>query len=402
MRLTKPFPALLFSLAFWVLGFSAARGQVHTRTIYARPTAVFSFDPVTNRPTAASVQALAAYADRWRTELGPGNITVVCLTRPEELGIGWHIYHTLADSMLLQHAMAEVGAVSPLPAVLSAEMAGGLPLDSVRGEQILVADSYRIGSEVASQRKFDKLYMTSRDFLPELAAEAFKVRAFFAQPIATLARSLSTRGCYFGPSAFSTLFHTFQRQATGAQLSLFAPPQFDATLDSGAVRIADVLRLFTHENALVTVRLTGAELDGFLEQIYGMSYFTIAGTQSDLVRTRVPYFLHDDLAGARYRVDLSQRSGRRVTIYYVGDGAFSEKTAYTLALSSFRAADLKRKYPHLVVRMVEPDYRLALIRWLMARGPESPLNPVAPDNYSLAPERWVSVIAARERRAIFE
>ena len=181
-------------------------------------------------------------------------------------------------------------------------------------------------------------------------------------------------------------------------MSFFAPPVLDATLSAGEVCLGDVLRLFRYDNALVTARITGKQLDEWLEKIFGMRFFRIEGPESDLVRLKVPYYLHDDVAGIRFRVNLTARYGHRVTVYEDEQGEpFDPQKSYTVVLNSFRARDLQQM--GVRVDTVAADYRLALARWLV-QHPE--LRPRARDNWSAGPERWVRSIAERERRTIFE
>ena len=172
----------------------------------------------------------------------------------------------------------------------------------------------------------------------------------------------------------------------------------EATLSAGEVCLGDGLRLFRYDNALVTARITGKQLDEWLEKIFGMRFFRIEGPESDLVRLKVPYYLHDDVAGIRFRVNLTARYGHRVTVYENERGEpFDPQKSYTVVLNSFRARDLQQM--GVRVDTVAADYRLALARWLV-QHPE--LRPRARDNWSAGPERWVRSIAERERRTIFE
>ena len=106
----------------------------------------------------------------------------------------------------------------------------------------------------------------------------------------------------------------------------------------------------------------------------------------------------DDVAGIRFRVNLTARYGHRVTVYENEQGEpFDPQKSYTVVLNSFRARDLQQM--GVRIDTVAADYRLALARWLV-QHPE--LRPRARDNWSAGPERWVRSIAERERRIIFE
>lgn len=392
---------------FLFLLISGAGAQEHRRLIVTPgDTPVVATDPLTGRYRAGSLAAVAAFADEWRAELGAGNLflTDVPVRAP---GLGDRIYTLLADSTLRGRMMRAAGYVADgeRDSVLALFGVTRSALDSLDETEWLVADRYAVDGHVAMRVKrqdFSEIRPLRR-FEEQFAADAGRMRRFFLDPVTELDTAITTRDAFFGPSAFADLFHRFhfdaaRSAAREAEVSFFAPPAMDATLPKGSLCLEDVLRLFRFDNQLVTVRLSGRQLEEFMEKVFGMRFFRIAGPQSDLVRLKVPYYLYDDVAGIRFRVDLTARSGRRVTIYETERGGkFDPERMYTVALSSFRARDLTEM--GLRPEVVAEDYRLALARWLLAHPH---LSPRARDNWSAGPERWVRTIAERERRTIFK
>lgn len=390
---------LVFLLFTFVSGVAA---QEHTRLIVTFGDAgIVPFDPLTNRYRAGSLSAAAAFADRWRAELGAGNVFLADVPA-RELPLGDRVYLALADSTLRGRILREAGYVSAAGRDSVLALFGVTPeADSPGDTEWLVVDRYDVDGHVAvrSKRQDFREVRPSGRFGERFAEDEKGVRRFFLEPVAELDTTVTTRDGFFGPSAFAELFHRFQLDvAEGADVSFFAPPAMDAALPAGPLCLGDVLRLFRFDNRLVTVRMTGRQLKEWMEKVFGMRYFRIEGVQSDLVRTRVPYYLHDDVAGVRFRVDLTARYNHRVTIYETERGEkFDPERIYTVVLNSFRARDLEEK--GLKPETVAEDYRLALARWL-SEHPQ--LKPRARDNWSAGPERWVKAIAQRERRTIFE
>ncbi|WP_298063314.1 5'-nucleotidase [uncultured Rikenella sp.] len=390
----------LFFLFLQVFGAGA---QEHQRLVVTPGNSpLFAADPLTNRYREGSLAAVAAFAEAWRTELGEKNLFLVDMP-VRELSLGDRVYAALADSTLRSRVMLAVGYV-PEGEKDSIRSLFGVTrgaVDSLGETEWLVADRYTVDGRAAVRVKRQDFggIRPLRAFEERFAADEKRVRRFFLEPVAELDTTISTRDGFFGPSAFADWFHRFHFDvAKGAEVSFFAPPAMDATRLKGFLCLSDVLSLFRFDNQLVTVRLSGRQLKEFMEKVFGMRFFKIEGPQSDLVRLKVPYYLHDDVAGIRFRVDLTARYHHRVTIYETERGEkFDPERIYTVVLNSFRARDLVEMGLEPVV--VAEDYRLALARWIVAHPH---LSPRARDNWSAGPERWVRAIAERERRTIFE
>ncbi len=394
--------------SFLLLLLPAATGaQEHQRLIVVPDGAgLTAVDPLAGRQRSGSIGAVAAFADRWRTELGERNVVVVADRRKGwgREALGDAIYRELVDSTLRRRMEREAGYAPEAQRDSLYARFGITPraIDSLGEAEWLVVDRYGVEGHVAVRvRRFDnRSVRPSRRFEERFAEETNRLRRFFLTPVARLDTAITTRDAFFGPSAWADLFHRFQLEtAPAAEVSCVAPPRLDASLSAGPVALGDFLRLFRFDNSLLTVRLTGQQLQEWMEKLFGMRFFRLEGPQSDLVRLRVPYYLHDDVAGLRFRVDLTARYNRRVTIYETERGEpFDPKRTYTVVLNSFRARDLLA-LEGVRAQVAAPDYRLALARWLLTRDT---LRPRARDNWSAAPERWVRAIAARERRTIFD
>lgn len=392
---------IVITLFFSLLG-TLASAQSHQRLVVtAGDAATMDFDPITGRHRAGSLIAVARFVETWRAELGETAVFAVDIPR-RKMPLGDAIYTSQIDSTLRQRLMHAAGYASEAEQDSVMTLFGVTPVavDSLGENEWLVADRYEIEGQTAVRvRRYDfSEIRPSKTLNARFAADEKQMRRLFLEPVATLDTAITTRDGFFGPSAFADLFHRFhQAMAPGADLSFFAPPVMDATLAAGDLSLSDVLPLFRFDNRLVSVRVPGRRLNEWIEKIFGMRFFRISGPQSDLVRLRVPYYLHDDVAGLRFRVDLTARPGHRVTIYETEHGEpFDPDRTYTLVLNSFRARELQAEgWP---VAVVVEDYRVALAAWLAA---QKTLSPRARDNWSAGPERWVRAIAARERQTIF-
>lgn len=374
-----------------------ARAQ-HERLVVTYALLPFNLDFISGRYVPNATAQLAGLVEVWRDELGADNFTVAEIGKSAQ---GYDIYHELSDSTLKGRVGQWLGMVT-----LSSELKdrfGVSPamLDTLPIGRVLIVDRYQVAGQSELRHKTQSLaeQRRSQRYADHFEADELKVKQYLVEPITTVDTTITTRDCYFGSSAFARLFHTFQLEVTGADVSLFAPVALDATISQGGVNVRQLLGLFRYDNALMIARMTGHQLDSLLEKIYGMRYFTIRSEESDMVRLRVPYYLHDDAAGVRYRVDLTARSGARVTIYQTENGArFDSKARYSVALNSFRAKELDGM-SGVEIDTVAGDYRVALIRWMSTQQVH---RPRAGDNWSLGPEKWSSAIEKRERITIFE
>lgn len=389
---------LIITILLIVIGATSDSRAQQQRLVVTRSLPVLNFDPLTGHYQSGAMPQLATFVDQWRSELGANNLHVVEFSTKQSLG--YEIYNRMCDSTLRLRAQAWIGMV-PCTSELIAKF-GVTPqaIDSLAPGELLVADLYTVAdqSTIRYKRVNVKSLKASRPYIDSMAMDDVRLRQFFVTPLARLDTTITTRDCYFGPSSFSALFHSFQREVSGADISIFAPPLHDVTIDSGDILIKDITDIFRFDNALVVVSITGSRLIECLEKVYGMRYFTVRTPDSDMVRTRVPHYLHDDAAGIRYRVDLAARSGHRVSIYSLDDGTrFDPRKEYTVAMNSFRAKDFAPE--GTPIDTIRPDYRIALLEWM---NKKDTIGPRRDDNWSPGPEKVTREIEKRERTTIFE
>lgn len=125
-----------------------------------------------------------------------------------------------------------------------------------------------------------------------------------------------------------------QRRKAGADLS--ATPAFTlASIDSGPITVAELARLYPYENTLRAVRISGAQLEAYLE--HSARYYRPFGS-TPLIDSTVPGYNFDMISGADYTLDLSKPLGARVTALNVRGRPVRATDSFTLALNSYRQA----------------------------------------------------------------
>ncbi|MBE0666771.1 MAG: bifunctional metallophosphatase/5'-nucleotidase, partial [Bacteroidales bacterium] len=195
----------------------------------------------------------------------------------------------------------------------------------------------------------------SSAFIKRYKVVSEKLKEYTSEVIGRSTSTITTRDAYFGPSAFIDLIHTIQLDITGGDISFAAPLSFDEQIGSGDILIRDMFRLYRFENFLYKVKMTGREVDKYLEHSYGLWLNTMKSSDDYLLeyrlneenelqlfngmaRLRNASYNFDSAMGISYIVDATKPRGERVTISNLSDGSlFSYDSIYTVAVNSYRA-----------------------------------------------------------------
>ncbi|NSW94573.1 MAG: bifunctional metallophosphatase/5'-nucleotidase [Bacteroidales bacterium] len=237
----------------------------------------------------------------------------------------------------------------------------------------------------------------------------------------------STRDSYFGSSAFVDMIHSVQLAITGAQVSFSAPLSFDVMIKKGPLKVGDMFKLYRFENMLYTVKMTGEEIDKYLEYSYAGWINTMQGPEDYLLKYRLdgngkpflengkawlrnqPYNF-DSAAGINYIVDASKPDGMKVNIISMSDGTvFDRGKSYLVALNSYRgsgggghlsegAGISPAEFRKRIVSSTDKDLRFYVMKSLEK---ENRIHPIALNNWRIIPEEWVRKAIPREKLLLF-
>ena len=252
------------------------------------------------------------------------------------------------------------------------------------------------------------------------------LKKYTSEVIGRSSASITTRDAYFGPSAFIDLIHQIQLEITGADISFAAPLSFDERISKGDILIRDMFRLYRFENFLYDVKMTGREIDKYLEHSYGLwlntmnskdDYLLKYRTRDDnslqlsngMARLRNNSYNFDSAMGIVYTVDVTKPEGNRVTVSALADGLpFSADSTYTVAVNSYRANGggghfaaagiTKEKLPSRVISATDRDLRYYMTEWIREKGE---IDPVPQSTWKIIPEKWVSAARSREMKILF-
>ncbi len=338
------FKIFIFSLFLLHISLIEVTAQ---RRVTVKVESIFSFSPLGDWYSKNSLSPVATYIKAWREDEPKTELYVL-----DSLDWGYRHYLECVDGTLLNRVLEYLGA-----------------------EQISEIDSTIRVSDLSD-------FASSKSFEEHFNQDIWAIKRYFATPIAKFDSTIKYNA--YGDSNFQSLFHTFQCEVAGTEISLFAPPKLDAQLQN-ELYIKDIASLLYFENNLVVVELTGKELKGLLEDTFAKRYYQIKNIQSDMLRFRTPAYLHVGIGGVEFTLNLTKPKGRKIENWSLDDN-----TIYRVALNSFLARNLK-------ITQNLGNYKSLLIDWI--RRTDNHFK--AHEKMHIEPQRIVKAIKLREYETIF-
>jgi 2',3'-cyclic-nucleotide 2'-phosphodiesterase/3'-nucleotidase len=242
------------------------------------------------------------------------------------------------------------------------------------------------------------------------------VKNYVSSPLGQITKNVSSKESLFGPSGFVDLIHSAQLDLTSADISFVSPLSFNATIDSGWIKIRDMFRLYHYENFLYTMELSGQEIKDYLEYSFGNWFNQMKNENDHLLKFKYNkdgnvifserynspefeerYYNYSSAAGINYTVDVSKAVGERVTISNLSNGEpFDYDQMYTIAINSYRGngggghltrgAEIpKEELSKRIISSTEKDLRFHLMKWIKEK---KSVAPAIIGNWKVVPENW--------------
>ncbi|HKK42391.1 MAG TPA: 5'-nucleotidase, partial [Bacteroidales bacterium] len=270
-------------------------------------------------------------------------------------------------------------------------------------------------------------YRPDEAFLARFKPQFDTIADYVNRVIGTSGETISSRDAYFGPSAFVDMIHSVQLAITGADISFAAPLSFDVQINKGPVTVGDMFKLYRFENMLYTMKMSGEEIQKYLEYSYSEWLNTVKKPGDLLLKLRVgkdgkpvmvngrarfqnqPYNF-DSAAGIDYTVDVSKPAGSRVHITGMSDGrAFLKNKMYSVAVNSYRgngggghfvygAGITKNELRSRVIASTDRDLRYYIMKYIEDR---KTIDPAPFNNWKIIPEKLVSKEIPKEYVMLF-
>ncbi len=332
----------IFSIFFLLLVLSVSA----QRRVVVEFEGLFPFEPLSGYYVAKSLGAVATYIEDWR-----GYEPQTQLALKGSMGWGYRHYCTVVDTTLYGRVVEYLGAEA------------ALPVDTVFSEV------------------FD--FQQSRKYLEHFDSDIQAIKRYFATPLRVLEGGAVEYDPYRN-NDYEALFHTFQKEVSGADFSLFSPVSINARLPR-EVYPRDIVRQLPFDNNLVVVEMTGQQIRDSMEKALVAKYFTVKNSDSDLLRHTLPAFLFQTLSDVKFTVNLRKPRGKRIENW----GLVADEK-YRVVMNSFLAR-------HCEVVLDFGDYKELFIKWLR----ESENLQKSTTQYTLQPKFTLEEIENRERKIIF-
>ena len=182
-----------------------------------------------------------------------------------------------------------------------------------------------------------------------------RVNDYLDHPLGDIPDTLYAIDAMMGPSRMMDMIHNMQLDISKAQVSL---ANFTAikNIPSGRITTRDLFSLYQYNNQLYTLKMTGEELEQFLEFGYARQYNQMTASTDHLLRfvydgqgyvkrsvvgpeLFTPPYHYTSAAGIRYEVDVRKPYGDRVGIISMSDGSpFRPKDTLIVAMNSHQVA----------------------------------------------------------------
>ena len=319
---------------------------------------------------------------------------------------------------------------------------------NINGDSVLIADpssSARMVSDICIQVTLDKYnsllskevsgkivpmqgLMPNPEFVSTFSQFTREVEEFVDRKVGSLTSTVSSREAYFGPSAFINIIHSAQLSISNSDISFSAPLSFDARIEQGNIYVRDLFKLYSYENLLYIMNLTGKEIKDYLEYSYGLWYNTMTSEDDNLLLFRTngdgkrilhnggrailksSYYNFDSAAGIKYQVDVSKPVGERINIISMENGLpfYSEKI-YRVAINSYRGTGggghltegvglSNEELQKRIVNISSFDMRYYLMKWIERYNR---ITPEKPSNWEVIPIDWASKASEADKILLF-
>ncbi len=270
--------------------------------------------------------------------------------------------------------------------------------------------------------------MPDPEFVSTFSSFTREVEEFVDRRIGYFSAPVTSQDTYFGPSAFINIIHSAQLGISNSEISFAAPLSFNTSIEQGNVYVRDLFKLYSYENLLYIMNLSGQEIKDYLEFSYGLWLNTMKTADDYLLLFRTngsdkpilhnngrailksSFYNFDSAAGINYKVDVSKPVGKRIKIVSMEDGSpFDLDKTYRVAINSYRGTGggghliegvglSKEELQKRVVNISPYDMRHYLMKWIERTGR---IVPTTPSNWEIIPTDWAKQAIERDRILLF-
>jgi 2',3'-cyclic-nucleotide 2'-phosphodiesterase / 3'-nucleotidase len=164
-----------------------------------------------------------------------------------------------------------------------------------------------------------------------------ETESWLGRVIGNSAVELTAREARFRDTAILDLIQRVQLEAGKADVSLVASFNSQARIPQGPVTVREIAGLYTYENTLVVLEVTGKQLKDALE--HSAKYFRgyePGKDLSDLVNDKIPAYNFDIAEGVNYELNIAKPIGQRIENLTFKGQPVTPAQKFKLATNNYR------------------------------------------------------------------
>lgn len=178
------------------------------------------------------------------------------------------------------------------------------------------------------------------------ANEGDKIKTWINSPVCTIDESINCNDALVAPSTYMNLIHEIQLAATNADISFATPVSIYNRTSSDTLRESDLFKLYSFENKLYTLKMTGKEIRSYLEYSVHLWFnndfpnSTLLQYQDKSKSNKLsrPYYNFASAGGVKYNIDFRRKPGDRVYGIKLNSGEnLLPNKNYLVAVNSYQA-----------------------------------------------------------------
>ena len=178
------------------------------------------------------------------------------------------------------------------------------------------------------------------------ADEGNKIKAWINSPVCTIDEAINCNDALMAPSTYMNLIHEVQLATTNADISFATPVSIYNRTSSDTLRESDLFKLYSFENKLYTLKMTGKEIQAYLEYSVHLWFNNDFPTPPLLQyqdkdksnKLSRPYYNFASAGGVNYNIDFRRKAGDRVYGITLNSGKnLLPNRNYLVAINSYQA-----------------------------------------------------------------
>lgn len=139
-------------------------------------------------------------------------------------------------------------------------------------------------------------------------------------------------------SALLDFINEVQLYYTGAKVAATAMTSMTSNIKEGTIRKCDMASIYTYQNTLYKLQMTGEQLRKFMEWSAGFYKTYQPGDLTIAFDESTRYYLYDAFAGVKYEIDVSKEDGNRIKNLTWPDGTpVKDDETFIVAVNNYRA-----------------------------------------------------------------